>query len=347
MTSILSNYLQALCTEFSRGWNRFWFSASDPLPLGVLRIATGLVALYVVAAYTPDLERYFGANGLVPMEMVLDLETQTRDDGVRQDLPGQIREAMPRQYRFSYLDRLRTPGARRTAHALGLVAVALFTCGFLTRCTAIASLVVVLSYLHRGPMLTSQVEPILVFVLFYLCIGPAGATCSFDAWLRSRRAASAVQAIRAPQLPSPWATLTLRLIQVHLVLVYAMMAVGKLGVNDWWAGMAMWYLIARTEQRMVDWTALHQAPLLVNAWSYAVMFWQAAFPILVWNRLARPLMLAVNAIMWALMAPVIGNVPLAVMMVVASLAFVSAETMRTVIFRKNAEVAALPPKTPA
>jgi hypothetical protein len=346
MTSSVTDYFRTLGGEFGRGWNRFWFAPSDPVTLGVLRIAVGLMSLYVVAAYTPDLERYFGTSGLVPMEMVRNLESQTRD-GDRQKLPGQISEAMPREFRFSYLERFRSTNALRTAHGVGLVVLLLFTCGFLTRITAVASLIVVLSYLHRGPMLTSQVEPILAFVLFYLCLGPAGATCSVDAWLAARRGAASLQNTSAKGLTSSWATVSLRLIQVHLVLVYVMMAVGKMGGSVWWSGLAMWYLIARTEQRTVDLTTLHKLPLLVNAWSYAVMFWQAAFPILIWNRLARPLLLVINALMWALLAPVIGNVPLAVMMVVASLAFVPPETIRNVISRRQVDLAALSAKAAA
>jgi hypothetical protein len=326
MTLSPLNYFQTLAGEFGRGWNRFWFAPSDPLTLGLLRIASGLMAFYLVASYSPDLERYFGSNGLVPLEMVRGLEAQTRD-GDRQVLPGQVREAMPREYRFSYLDYFHTPGGLRTVHACGLLTLALFTCGLFTRLTGIASLVVVLSYLHRGPMLTSQVEPILAFVLFYLCLGPAGAACSLDRRWAARREGLPVP---ASSLASPWATVSLRLIQVHLTVVYLMMAVGKLGGNIWWSGLAMWFLIARSEQRMVDLTALSSLPLLVHAGSYAVMFWQAAFPILIWNRLARPLLLGINALMWALLAPVIGNIPLAVMMVVASLAFVPGDVLRKV-----------------
>jgi hypothetical protein len=338
MTLSPLNYLQTLAAEFGRGWNRFWFAPSDPLPLALLRVAAGLISLYLVAAYSPDLDRYFGSNGLVPLEMVRGLEGQTRD-GDRQALVGQVREAMPREYRFSYLDYFHTPGGLRTVHACGLLTLALFTCGLFTRFTSVAALVVVLSYLHRGPMLTAQVEPILAFVLFYLCLGPAGAACSLDRWRAARR--DSPQAPTAP-LASSWATVSLRLIQVHLTVVYAMMAVGKVGGNFWWSGMAMWYLIARTEQRMVDLTALHSLPLLVHAWSYAVMFWQVAFPILVWNRLARPLLLGINALMWALMAPVIGNIPLAVMMVVASVAFVPGDVLRAVIGGRHADYQAAP-----
>jgi hypothetical protein len=333
----LVNYFQTLIAEFGRGWSRFWFAPSDPLTLGLLRVGTGLVALYLVAAYSPDLDRYFGSGGLVPLEMVRDLEVKTRD-GNRQIFVGQVREAMPREYRFSYLDHFHTANGLRIVHAFGLLTLLLFTCGLFTRVTAVASLVVVLSYLHRGPMLTSQVEPILAFVLFYLCLGPAGAACSLDRWRAARRDDPATA---AECLASPWATVSLRLIQVHLALVYVMMAAGKVGGNVWWSGMAMWYLIARSEQRMVDLTGLHSLPLVVNAWSYAVMFWQAVFPILVWNRLARPLLLGINALMWALLAPVIGNVPLAVMMVVASVAFIPGDVIRGAIAGRQGNQAAL------
>ncbi|HVA48668.1 MAG TPA: hypothetical protein VNH11_20040 [Pirellulales bacterium] len=347
-------YFKRLTTECGRGWTRFWFAPSDPIALGGLRIGVGLIALYWLATFTPDLDRYFGAHGLVPLGTLRQLEEPTRD-GNRQTAPEQVREAMPREYRFSYLDHVRSPGGLLAAHLAGMAAVALFTCGVFTPVSSIATLVVVLSYLHRGPMLTSQVEPLMAFVLLYLCLGPSGSACSVDRWRKERRTPGSLPAGSIGPLvarSSTWATVSLRLIQVHLTLVYAMMAVGKLGGhgqgdNVWWSGMGMWYLIARTEQRMLDLTALHQWPLLVHAGSYAVMFWQAAFPIFVWNRLARPLMLGINAVMWALLAPILGNIPFAVMMIVASLAFVAPEKLRAVVSRRRTHEAALPAKAAA
>src|SRR5487761_1461824 len=332
MRPMSDGYFKTLAAELGQGWNRFWFAPGDPFTLGVIRVAAGLMALYLLATYTPrDLDRYFSSDGLVRLDTLRALEEQTRDDA-RQMLPGQIREAMPREYRFSYLDYFHSQGGLITVHALGMGVLLLFTAGLFTRIMSVAALVVVLSYLHRGPMLTSQVEPILAFVLFYLCLGPAGASCSLDQWRTVGRRRASVTELSQPaeNHSSPWATVSLRLIQVHQVLVYAMMAVGKLGGSVsgengdymWWNGLGMWYVIARTKQRMIDVTVLNKLPLLVHAWSYAVMFWQLAFPIFVWNRLARPLMLGLSAVMWALLAPVIGNIPLAVMMIVASLAFV-------------------------
>ena len=329
MSSPSANYVETVATESGRAWNRFWFEPSDAIVLAALRILVGLMAIYMLAIYTPDLDRYFGQHGLLSVELLNNLESVTRD-GERQILVGQVREAMPRQYRFSYLDYIHSHSGLLLAHAAGLAVVGLFTAGCFTRITAVGSLVVFLSYLHRGPMLTGAVEPLVAMLIFYLCLGPSGACCSIDRWLHSRRQQSSDGTSPTP-LVSSWATVATRLLQVHLTLIYAMMAVGKVGNESWWSGLGVWWLIARTESRMIDLSGLHEYPLVINAWSYAVLFWQTLMPIFVWNRLARPLLLMVNAVMWLLLAPVIGNFSLALTMIAASLAFVSPQTLRRVL----------------
>jgi hypothetical protein len=270
----------------------------------------------------------------------LDLESSGAD---RLSVAHQIRESMPRQYRFSYLDYLHSPAQLRTGHWAGAAALALFAAGLFTRITSVLALAVVLSYIHRGPLLTAQVEPVLAFVLFYLCLGPAGADWSLDRWLALRRVKArpappatsyggAAADLAAPRYSSA-ATISLRLIQVHLTLLYAMMAIGKLSSDVWWSGEAMWWLIAKTESRLVDFTWLHRFPLLVNGLTNAVMFYQLSFPVLIWNRLARPLVLGLGVLVWGFLALATGMVPFALMMLVASLAFVPGSTIRALLPR--------------
>lgn len=322
----MSDYLQTLVVSFGRGWNRFWFAPSDPSTLGAIRLGSGLMALYLIASFTPNLTAYFGQQGLLPVETLREFEP--REPGQSQAFPAQIRESLPRPHRFSYLDWLYSTGELWAAHTVGLVVLALFAAGLFTRLTSVLSLIVVLSYYHRAPIVSGHAEPILAFVLLYLCLGPAGRRWSLDGWLRDLRAHRAASvapgASDAPaeQLELSWtATLSLRLIQVHLTLFYALIALGKLSSSVWWNGSAVWLLIGRTESRLVDLSWLHAHPYFISACGYAVLLWQAAFPILVWNRLARPLMLVVNAVMLLLLAPITGHVAGAVMMIVASLAF--------------------------
>src|SRR5947207_3023714 len=125
MIGPIAQYFQSLCDRFGDGWNRFWFTPSDPCILGPIRFLTGLVALYLHATLTPDLVRFFGAGGWIPLDAVTQLNGGDRP--------------------LSYLNFLGTPGELWTGHALaGLVLVA-FTAGLFTCITSILSLLVLLS----------------------------------------------------------------------------------------------------------------------------------------------------------------------------------------------------------
>src|SRR5712664_2058363 len=64
------------------GWleefNRFWFAPADPTSLGLIRICTGIIVLYMHLIYATGLQTYFGANAW------LDLKTA---DQIRREAP--------------------------------------------------------------------------------------------------------------------------------------------------------------------------------------------------------------------------------------------------------------------
>src|SRR5688500_10463044 len=114
--------------------------------------------------------------------------------------------------------------------------------------------------------------------------------------------------------------MSLRLIQLHLAAFVAMMALAKLNGDAWWDGEAIWHLLARPRSRPLDLSALHGHELLVNFWTHAVVYFELAFPILIWNRLARPILLALGTIVWFTLALATGQWLLGLALVVASLA---------------------------
>jgi hypothetical protein len=199
--------------------------------------------------------------------------------------------------------------------------------------TSVLALIVVLSYFHRAPLVTGQFEPILAMVMFYLCLGPSGRCLSIDSLLARRKAAAAGPSAvdRLAPTGSFAATVAIRLMQVHLAAIYLMMALGKLlGGNYepvWWTGDAMLWLVAKPESRLMDLTWLPQ--YVLNAWTHLVVWTELLFPVLIWNRLARPLVLAVSTLVWASLAVATGLVPFCLMMVVANLAFVPSSALRT------------------
>lgn len=315
-------YWQELTGALGGGWNRFWFTPRDPRATSVLRILVGIAAFYYVASFTPDLVRWFGSHGLLPADTVARLTTEPGTEGVT--IIG----------RWSYLDHVHDPSDLWLLHSAALGVLALYIVGFLSRITSVLSAVIVLSYLHRAPMLAGQFEAVLTLLLIYLCLAPTGAYFSVDAWWR-RRTDSADASSTEPA-PSILANVSIRLIQVHVAALYLLAGLSMLGGTGgteydptWWSGTAMWWLITRSESRLVDLTFLNgsTSTYVVNLWTHLVVALNLAFGVLVWNRLARPLLLGATCVSWLLLAIVTGWVSYAVIMVIAGVAYVSPQRL--------------------
>jgi hypothetical protein len=301
-------YVAELIDATGQAWNRFWFTPSDPLPCGVLRIAVGTIVVLHLAILSGQLDTWYAASGILLPDTVPALL------GVGpQDLDP----------RWTYFDRL-GPLETRGAHALALLVAVAFTVGLFTRVTGVLTLLALLAYFHRIPMLAAHVEPLLIFLVAYLSIGPAGERLSVSRWIRSRQQSETT----VPPRPTPWATLSLRLIQVHFAAFVAMMGVVKLNGDAWWLGEGIWYLIARTHSRPLDLSGLRNAELVVNFWTHAVVYFELAFPILIWNRWARPILILLGAAIWCSLILVTGMWVFALALVAAMGAYIPAETYR-------------------
>ncbi|MEX2175827.1 MAG: hypothetical protein WD872_15795 [Pirellulaceae bacterium] len=312
--SFRPGYFTELIETFGRGWNRFWFLPSDPLPCAVLRIAVGLLVLFHLLSLSGDIDRWYARAGLLPPATVQTL------------VLAEVRSPYVHPSYFNYLG----PTGTRIAHGLAIALAAAFTAGAVSRITGVFTALALLAYIHRLPLVAGHADPALVFLVLYLSIGPADACLSVRRWLRGRRTGHLVQ---QPEQRSYWATLSLRLIQVHLCAFVAMQALVKLNGDAWWNGEAIWELLAQTHSRPFDLTWLRDYELLVNFWTHAIVYYQLAFPVLIWNRLARPLLLVLGVAIWLSLALATGLLLFALAMIVGSLAFVPASSYRALSMR--------------
>lgn len=320
-------YLHRLAENFGQAWNQYWFRPSDPATAAVLRIAVGTLAFYSIFTFSFDLERLFGPEGILSPAVVNELLVARNPQDAR--------------WRFSFLDALDNRAELWTFHVLSLVVLAMFTAGLWSRITSVLSAVVVLSYLHRGIFFSSEFETVIVFMLLYLCIAPSGARWSIDRLVRNRRVTA------EPPRPSSAATVSIRLIQIHLTVVYVMMALGQLSNPVWWNGQAAWWLIANPQDTLFDLTWLASHPYLVNAWTHAIVVFELLFPWLVRKPLLRPLMLGLSVLVWASMAVLTGLVSFCLLMMAAGLAFVPGEALAAAVRGpRDVEIGAAP-RTPA
>lgn len=308
----IAAYFSRLSQGFGDGWTRFWFTPSDPATVSAIRVMAGVLAVYLHATLCFDLEAFFGAEGLLPVAEIAILEANT----------------------FSYLNYMVSPAELWIVHLLGLVVLVAFAAGLFTRITSLLSLVVFLSTVHRAPMITGRTEMVLAMLLLYLCIAPCGRRFSLDAWLAARQQ-------KRPESTEflTTATISTRLIQIHLCLLVLMMAFSQLSGEAWWTGDGIWFLMTRPQSRLIDLSSLESSPFVVDLLGHLLISFELVFPILVWPRLFRPLMLGLGVIVWSLLALITGDLTFTAALLIAGLAFVGPESILDVARSRRARVA--------
>jgi hypothetical protein len=299
VTPVNPSYFQRLADEGGASWNDFWFTPASPLPLARLRIAVGVITLLYFLSWGMQLSRMFADGGLLPPATVQELL--------------RLRAMERPHYHFSPLFQLDSSTGLMAYLVVALIATGLLTVGLFSRLSCLFTLAFVLMFIHRAPMLTGPLETVLAFLLLYLAIGPCGAAFSIDAW----RAKESLLA------PSWTANLSQRLIQVHIAGLIWLVACAMLGSRFWWNGTALWALEAQTLSRPIDLSWLRNFPKLINGWTHLFVLINLLFPILVWNRLLRPLMVSIAIVAWLLMIPLTGQVLYIAAIITAMCAFFS------------------------
>jgi uncharacterized membrane protein YphA (DoxX/SURF4 family) len=302
LVAAFGSYVRRLCDSAGRNWNEFWFTPSNPNLVSVLRMLLGGIATTFVLSHSLDLQAFFGPEGLLPAETVRQLMNPSVDESA--------------SFRWSYLSTDWDGLSLWLIHFAGIVATIAFTVGCLTRLTSVLTVGVVLSYIHRAPMLTGMWEPILSMMLLYLCLAPCGARWSIDSW-RRRRKPKPESAVAS----SVAATVAVRLMQLHLAGLCVAMGLMKLAGDTWWLGEAVWWIIARSDSRLFDLTWLSSAFLLVNLWSHAIVVFELGFGTLIWIRSLRPLLLILGWVMWGGLGLLTGELAFFATMCVCSIAF--------------------------
>jgi hypothetical protein len=228
--------------------------------------------LYTHLVWTLELDAFFGADGFIPVRSAESFYQAVGSS---------------RSYAPSYLWYVASPATLWTAHMAALVVLAMFTVGLFSRVTSVLSFVIALSYVNRVPGALFGLDQINVMLATYLMLGPCGAAFSLDRWFAARRAGGPLP----PAAPSTAANVAIRLVQLHMCIIYFFAGLGKLQGDTWWHGDALWGAVANLEYQTVDLTWLADYPLLTAFLTQTTAYWELFFCVLVWPRLLRPITL--------------------------------------------------------
>jgi hypothetical protein len=287
-------------------WNEFWFTPTNPATLSAIRVLAGAMLFYTHLIWSLDLESFFGQRGWLPPHLQQELSAFMGGP-----------EALPR-WNWSYFNQIDSPALLWTVHIAALVVFFLLMIGLFSRVMAVLAFVAAISYSNRiTPGAYFGLDTINCMLAMYLTIGPCGARYSLDRLWRLRRGGS-------DQVPaSVTANLAIRLIQLHMCVVYLFSGLGKVRGPEWWFGEAAWYSFANLEYQTWDMTWLGDYPLIVNFMTQLTVFWELSYCALIWPRLTRPWVLLLAIVMHGGIIVALGMPTFGLVMLIGNLAFVS------------------------
>jgi hypothetical protein len=165
---------------------------------------------------------------------------------------------------------------------------------------------------------------------FYLVVsGASGQALSLDR-IRSRpKAARGGPVPHNAPAPTVSANIALRLVQLHLSLIYGSAGLSKLMGPEWWNGSAIEMIALTPEFRRFDLTWLFAYPALLSLATHLGLLVEISYPVLIWVPKLRPLMLAAVAAMHLSIDLMLGLTEFGLAMLAANLAFVPGSYLLT------------------
>ncbi len=312
------NYL----AETWQAWNKFWFTPTDPATLSLIRLLAGGMLFYTHLVWSLDLQAFIGEEGWLPVDYLrsqIQVETLT-DGAIQTDPEGNPVEAWSVWSVFFWI---KPVWLLWSVHVFALIVFFCLMAGLFSRTAAVLAFLLAVSYAQRvSPGAFFGLDKINCMLATYLMLGPCGARYSLDRIRRLRRGDA------SPALPSTSANIAIRLIQLHLCVIYLFSGLAKLTGENWQAGTAVWWAVANLEYQSLDMTWLADWPVLVALATHATVFWELFYCCLVWNRFTRPLVLWMAMAIHGGIALVMGMITFGLAMIFANLSFLSPATVR-------------------
>jgi hypothetical protein len=324
-----------------RAWDRFWFRPADPLPLGVIRIFTGLVILYIHLIYSLDLLALVGKDAWVDEKVMERLRKEFPVWAPAYDWTVPTEPYAHGQPIWSVYFHITDPGWIVTMHVTFLLVMVLFTIGFCTRLTAVLTWVGILSYIQRTPTTLFGMDTIMNILVLYLMIGPSGATLSVDRLIARWWARRQGRELSPPQ-PMVSANFALRLMQIHYCIIYLASGLSKLQGPAWWNGMAVWGTMANYSFAPMTWEPYQEflkylsshRPLweiITTGGTYFTLVLEISFPFLVWRPKLRWLMIIGAVMLHTGIGLIMGLATFSLCMMCLLLAFVPPQTLHAFV----------------
>lgn len=299
------SYPGNLISHYAAAWCRYATGPIDTFMLGPIRAGLGLLCLWSWINLGLDLNDWMGPDGWLPLEQSIAFRKSNL------------------AWSWSLWDYVPQAGVL-PVYLLGLVAITLWTLGAKCRITGPIVWILFHSTVRRLPIMLFGFDSVMgAFLLYFAITGTGGESVSIDRLL----------ARRSGKEPSPSAqirgTVALRLLQLQMCLIYGAAGLAKLLGEPWWTGSAAYFLVANTEFRGVSLLeSLGESHSLTAICTFFPLWTEILYPVLIWPKMLRPLVLVLTVGMHLAIATTLGLWEFSLAMIAVNLAFVDGAWVR-------------------
>lgn len=242
--------------------NRF-LKPGSAAPLAFFRIAVASLGLIQGGWLLGNINLLYGPDGLVPWSLSKEI----------------VSPWMPQ---LSWLQSLATAtGTGPDIWVYTLMGLYMFSLlglllGNFTRTSAFVAWLLQFMFINTGFMGAYGVETFMHIGLFYCILMPVGDMSSIDSLVKP--------AVK----DNEWNTLSVRVLQFHLCIVYIASGVEKAMGLQWWNGEAIWQTLMQTQFSRFDMHWLAQYPLFAKCIGWSTLIIEIGYPLYMFWPRSRP-----------------------------------------------------------
>lgn len=215
------NFLSPLSATAEKLRSYFFDKQYDASALVVFRIGTGIILLLQLLQLLPDLRSFIGETGLI------------RPDISSIEIPRYILTSSKLTEWISIHCHSSLTTALNLLAVAYSVSIVCIIVGLFTRISTLVCLLLHVAFVYSGHFFSYGVDYFLNIFLFYLLLFPVNAEFSADKYLFRLK----------PVNNTPY----IRLLQLHLCIVYLISGVAKAFGINWWNGVSIWKAINRPD----------------------------------------------------------------------------------------------------
>ncbi|WP_153796951.1 hypothetical protein [Foetidibacter luteolus] len=244
--------------------NSYFFQPVPKQTLGIFRILVSSFAIVQLVVLLPDWMWLYGPKGLVPWNISDMLSTNAAPS------IANIATALT-------IDDITAVYVVTIAYAISLASLLL---GYKTRPMAIVAWLMHMVINTTGNLTAYGVETFAHISLFYCVVLPVGSSLSLD----SRK--------KSPRIPAYLITLSVRVIQLHLCIMYLACGIEKAMGAQWWSGEAIWMAMQQDQFHNIniDWMARY--PFVPKILCWGTLLLETFYPIGIYHAKTKKFWLA-------------------------------------------------------